>query len=190
MTNARQVAVLVGSLRKESFNRKMARALIEVAPSADSALRLEIVEIGSLPLYNQDLESDIPQAWATFRDTVRRADAALFVTPEYNRTIPGLLKYAIDVGSRPFGKSVWAKKPAAVISVSPGAMGGFGANHCLRQSLVFLDMPAMQQPELYLAAVDKLVDAEGNVLNDKTRALIEKFLHTFCTWIERNIRAA
>jgi len=188
MTTARHVAVLVGSLRKESFNRKMARALIEVAPSADSSLQLDIVEIGSLALYNQDLESDIPQPWASFRDTVRRVDAALFVTPEYNRTIPGLLKNAIDVGSRPYGKSVWSKKPAAVISVSPGAMGGFGANHCLRQSLVFLDMPAMQQPEAYIGGADKLFDARQAHQSDPTREFLKKFLVAFGQWIELNLR--
>ena len=185
MTSARQVAVLVGSLRKESFNRKMARAIIEVA--ADT-LELEIVEIGALPLYNQDLESEIPQPWTAFRDTVRRADAALFVTPEYNRTIPGLLKNAIDVGSRPYGKSVWSKKPAAVVSVSPGALGGFGANHCLRQSLVFLDMPAMQQPEAYIGGADKLFDAGGKLVSDSTREFLKKFVGAFAQWIELHLR--
>src|SRR5689334_18776948 len=185
MTNVRQIAVLVGSLRKESFTRKTARALREIA---DSTLKLEIVEIGALPLYNQDLESDVPEAWGAFRDTVRRTDAVLFVTPEYNRTIPGLLKNAIDVGSRPYGKSVWSKKPAAVVSVSPGALGGFGANHCLRQSLVFLDMPAMQQPEAYIGGADKLFDSSGKLTSEPTREFLTKFMHAFGQWIEQNLR--
>src|SRR2546430_4264570 len=140
MSPVRDIAVLVGSLRKESFTSKTAGALIEVARSS---LKLEIVEIGRLPLYNQDLEGDsVPEAWAEFRERLAKADGVIFATPEYNRSVPGVLKNAIDVGSRPYGRSVWDKKPAAVVSVSPGAIGAFGANHHLRQSLVFLNMPA------------------------------------------------
>jgi chromate reductase len=147
-------------------------------------LRFEIVEIGQLPFYNQDLE-DIPQpAWTAFRDRVRVADAVLFVTPEYNRSVPGVLKNAIDVGSRPHGSSVWSGKPAAVVSVSPGAIGGFGANHHLRQSLVFLDMPAMQQPEAYIGNAGALFDDEGHVTNDDRRRLLQTFASTFAAWIE------
>jgi chromate reductase, NAD(P)H dehydrogenase (quinone) len=149
MPAARDVAVLVGSLRKESFTRKMALALAGLAPRT---LRLEIVEIRHLDLYDEDLEKQTPASWVTFRDRVRRADAVLFATPEYNRSVPGGLKNAIDVGSRPYGSSVWQGKPGAVMSVSPGAIGGFGANHHLRQSLVFLDVPVMQQPETYIGA--------------------------------------
>lgn len=176
----RNVAVVVGSLRKESLNRKMARAMIELA---GDGLALYIVEIGQLPLYNADLETDVPEGWATFRDAVRKADAVLFVTPEYNRTIPGVLKNAIDVGSRPYGKSVWSKKPAAVMSVSPGALGAFGANHSVRQSLVFLDMPAMQQPEAYIGGADKLFDSTGKLSSDTTRDFLKKFLGSFAQWI-------
>ncbi|HMI83447.1 MAG TPA: NADPH-dependent FMN reductase [Polyangiaceae bacterium] len=186
MTTARHVVVLVGSLRQESLNRKVAQVLVELAASS---LKLEIVEIGHLPLYNMDLESNVPEAWASFRDTVRRAEAALFVTPEYNRTVPGVLKNAIDVGSRPYGKSVWSKKPAAVVSVSPGAMGAFGANHCVRQSLVFLDMPAMQQPEAYIGGADKLFDSSGKLTSDSTRELLKKFVDAFAAWVERNLRS-
>jgi chromate reductase len=183
MATTRDVAVLIGSLRKESFNRKMARALAEVAPAT---LKLEIAEIGQLPLYNQDLDTAAPAQWTEFRERVRRADAVLFVTPEYNRSVPGVLKNAIDVGSRPYGKSAWDKKPAAVISVSPGAIGGFGANHHLRQSLVFLNMPAMQMPEAYVGGADKLFDAEGRLSNDSTRGFLSKFMQAFAAWIERN----
>ena len=144
MAHPRNVAVIVGSLRKESLNRRTAEALAALAPEH---LKLEIVEIGSLALYDQDLDSAPPKEWTAFRETIRGYDAVLFVTPEYNRGLPAALKNAVDIGSRPYGHSVWSGKPAGVVSVSPGAFGGFGANHQLRQSLVFLDMPAMQQPE-------------------------------------------
>src|SRR3954447_14914813 len=148
----RDVAVLVGSLRKASFNRKMAHTLREIAVET---LALDEVEIGGLPLYNEDLEADVPAAWREFRERINRAEGVLFVTPEYNRSVPGLLKNAIDVGSRPYGKSVFSRKPAAVVSVTGGALGAFGANHHLRQSLVFLDMPALQQSEMYIGAAPK-----------------------------------
>src|ERR1700742_13689 len=131
MTTTRDIAVIVGSLRKESFNLRMAKALIGLAPPE---LKLDIVPIGDLPLYNQDLEASPPQPWVQFRDRVRPAAGVLFITPEYNRSVPGVLKNAIDVGSRPYGKSVWDKKPGAIISVTPGPLGAFGANHHLRQS--------------------------------------------------------
>ncbi|MCC6195643.1 MAG: NAD(P)H-dependent oxidoreductase [Burkholderiales bacterium] len=183
MTTPRDVAVLVGSLRKESLNRKMANNLRELTPAS---MTLEIVEIGQLPLYNQDVETDLPQAWATFRQRIKRADAVLFVTPEYNRSVPGVLKNAIDVGSRPSGQSVWSGKPCGVISVSPGAIGGYGANHHLRQSFVFLDMPALQQPEAYIGAAAGLFDEQGKLANDSTRTFLKKYLETFANWIERN----
>ena len=151
------VAVLVGSLRKDSLNRKVALALAELSPAS---LKLDIVEIGDLALYNEDIDVTPPPAsYSTFRDQVRPADAVLFVTPEYNRSVPGVLKNAIDVGSRPYGQSVFSGKPGAVISVSPGAIGGFGANQHLRQSLVFLNVPCMQQPEAYLGGAGDAFDA-------------------------------
>lgn len=177
----RDVAVVVGSLRKESLNRKMAKALIELAPAA---LKLEIVEIGDLALYNEDLEANLPPAWSTFRERIRRAEAVIFVTPEYNRGVPGVLKNAIDVGSRPYGKSVWEGKPAAVVSVSPGAIGGFGANHHLRQSLVFLNMPVLQQPEAYIGGAGKMFDADGKLTNGDTRGFLSKILTAFAAWVE------
>jgi chromate reductase len=176
------VAVIVGSLRKASLNRKMAHALAALAPAS---LKLEIVEIGELPHYNEDLEANIPPSWAAFRARVRRADAVLFVTPEYNRSVPGALKNALDVGSRPYGSSVWTGKPGAVVSVSPGAVGGFGANHHLRQSLVFLDVPVLQQPEMYIGGANKLFDDAGNVAADTTRDFLNKFLDAFAAWIEK-----
>jgi chromate reductase len=188
MANPKSVAVIVGSLRKESFNRKMAVALAAMAPPG---LKLEIVEIANLPLYNQDLDPDSPpQQWVDFRKRVSAADAVLFVTPEYNRSVPGVLKNAIDVGSRPYGKSVWSRKPCAIVSVSPGAIGGYGANHHLRQSLVFLDMPALQQPEMYIGGADKLFGPAGAIANDSTKTLVGKFLATFEQWIDRNAAPA
>jgi chromate reductase len=177
----RDVVVLVGSLRKASFNRKVAGAMREIA--AEGPLRLELVEIGDLPLYNEDLEANVPEPWTRFRDRVRHAEAVLFVTPEYNRSVPGVLKNAIDVGSRPYGKSVFSKKPAAIVSVVQGALGGFGANQHLRQSLVFLDMPPLQQPEAYIGGAAKLFDEHGALVNDTTRDFLKKYLDAFARMI-------
>ena len=183
MPATRNVAVLIGSLRKESFNRKMANALIAMG---SPTLTFEIVEIGHLPFFNQDFEADLPQAVRDFKQKIASFDAVLFVTPEYNRSVPGVLKNAIDVGSRPYGQSAWSRKPAGVISVSPGAIGGFGANHHLRQSLVFLDMPAMPQPEAYIGGAAKLFDDKGTLTSDSTREFLQKYLQAFARWIERN----
>jgi chromate reductase, NAD(P)H dehydrogenase (quinone) len=179
----KDIVVIVGSLRKDSFNRKMANALREVAPAA---LALEIVEIGQLPLYNQDLDADPPPAWKEFRARVKKADGVIFVTPEYNRSVPAPLKNAIDVGSRPYGQSVWDKKPAAIVSVSPSALGGFGANHHLRQSFVFLNMPTMPQPEAYIGGADKLFDAAGKLTNESTRSFVTKLMEAFAQWVEKH----
>ncbi len=182
----KKIAVLVGSLRKESFSRKMAKALMKLA---SGSLSLEIVEIGGLPLYNQDLDDtgDPPAAWTGFRERLKKFDGVLFVTPEYNRSVPGVLKNAIDVGSRPYGKNAWAGKPGAVVSVSPGDIGGFGANHHLRQSMVFLDMPAMPQPEAYIGKAVDLFDERGDFANNPTREFAEKFMQSFAAWVETNM---
>lgn len=179
---SKKIAVIVGSLRKESLNKKMANALISLAPES---LQFEIIEIGDLPLYNQDLDDsgNIPAAWTNFRDKVKVCDGVLFVTPEYNRSVPGVLKNAIDVGSRPYGKSVWSGKPGAVISVSPGAIGGFGANHHLRQSLVFLDVPTLQMPEAYIGFAGDLFNANGEVVKEDTRKFLQKFIQAFADWV-------
>src|SRR5499427_2343517 len=184
MSGTKDVVVLVGSLRKESFNRKLAKALASVAPAG---LKLEIVEIGGLPLYNQDDDESgkVPPAWQAFRQKIKAADAVLFVTPEYNRSVPGVLKNAIDVASRPYGSSAWDGKPAAIVSVSPGAIGGFGANHHLRQSLVFLNMPVLQQPEAYVGGAANLFDAEGKLTNQGTADFLKKFMQAFATLIDR-----
>ncbi len=182
----KKIAVFVGSLRKESFNRKMAKVLAALAPES---LSLEIVEIGGLPLYDQDLDDEgrPPAPWTEFRARVRPFDGVLFVTPEYNRSVPAVLKNALDVGSRPYGQSVWAGKPGAVVSVSPGAIGGFGANHHLRQSLVFLDVPAMLQPEAYMGGAAQLFDADGNIKNEATREFLTSFMAAFAAWVAKHV---
>lgn len=185
MSASRDVAVIIGSLRTESLNRKLAHALIELAPPS---LKLAIVEIGMLPLYNADYdEADVPAPYTVFRERMQHVDGVIFVTPEYNRSVPAPLKNAIDVGSRPYGKSVWSGKPTAVVSGSPGAIGGFGANHHLRQSFVFLDMPAMPQPEAYVGGADKLFDAGGRLSNQSTRGFLGKFMQAYAAWLERNM---
>jgi chromate reductase, NAD(P)H dehydrogenase (quinone) len=176
------VCVLVGSLRKASFNGMLANVLISLAPSS---LKLDIVEIGNLPLYNEDLEAgSSPAPWTAFRRCVKAADAVLFVTPEYNRSVPAALKNALDVGSRPYGSSVWDRKPGAIVSSSPGAIGGFGANHHLRQSLVFLNVPILQQPEAYVSHVDKLFDEHGKFVSDGTGKFLQQFMQAFANWVE------
>lgn len=178
-----KVAVVVGSLRKESVNRKAALAL---AGLASETLSLGIVEIGDLPLYDEDVETaGAPAAWSRFRSEIAQADAVLFVTPEYNRSVPGALKNAIDVGSRPYGQSAWAGKPAAIMSISPGAIGGFGANHHLRQSLVFLDMPVMQQPEAYVGDGFHLFGENGGIVKEGTEKFFRTFIDAFAEWIVR-----
>ncbi|HEX3917760.1 MAG TPA: NAD(P)H-dependent oxidoreductase [Caulobacteraceae bacterium] len=179
----RNVAVVVGSLRKASYNRRMAHALAKLAPDN---LNLTIVEIGDLALYDEDLEAaGAPASWVKFRDEIRPADAVLFVTPEYNRSVPGVLKNAIDVGSRPYGKSVWSKKACAIVSVSPGAIGGFGANHHLRQSLVFLDMPVLQQPEAYVGGAATLFTDDDSIASEGTAKFLTGLMTAFADLIER-----
>jgi chromate reductase len=186
MANYR-IGIIVGSLRKQSLNRKMANALIGLAPES---LRLEIVEIGQLPHCNADDEASPPQAIVDFKRKIESLEAILFVTPEYNRGVPGVLKNAIDIASRPYGKNSWSGKPTAVMSVSPGALGAFGANHQLRQSFVFLDMPAMQQPEAYIGNAAALFNDKGEIVDASTQAFVQKFLDSFAAWVARTERSA
>jgi chromate reductase len=186
MKNTHNVAVIVGSLRKESFNRKVAHALAELAPAE---LKLEIVEIGHLPLYNQDSDENPPTEFTEFRNRIKSADALLFVTPEYNRSVPGVLKNALDVASRPYGANAWDKKPGAVVSASIGAIGGFGANHHLRQSLAYLNVPTMAQPEAYIGTADKLFDASGKLTDDGTRKFLSKFIQAYAAWVKTHASA-
>src|SRR5450830_818788 len=182
---AKNIAVLVGSLRKESYSKKIAKVLASLFPED---CNVSFVEIADLPLYNQDYDDEarVPESYTGFRNTMSSIDAVLFVTPEYNRSVPAVLKNALDVGSRPYGKSVWSGKPGAVVSVAPGALGAFGANHHLRQSLVFLNVPAMPQPEAYIGNAASLFDDKGTLANDSTRGFMQKFLQAFAQWIEQN----
>lgn len=186
MSSTRRIAVIVGSLRKASLNRKLALALPALAPAG---LAFDLVEIGQLPLYNQDDDANPPAASVAFKQQIEQADAVLFVTPEYNRSVPGVLKNAIDIASRPYGKSAWNGKPGAVISVSPGALAGFGANHHLRQSLVLLNVPVLQQPEAYIGGAGDLFDDTGAIKKADTKTFLQGFLAAFGQWIERNVPA-
>jgi chromate reductase len=152
----KKIAIIVGSLRKDSYNKKVAEKFAALLPEGFEA---KFIKIDDLPYYNEDLETaDVPAAWARLRQEIAEVDGVYFFTPEYNRSVPAALKNALDVGSRPYGASVWEGKPALVVSVSTGAISGFGANHVLRQSLVFLDMPTLQQPEAYIGNVQSMID--------------------------------
>jgi NAD(P)H-dependent FMN reductase/ketosteroid isomerase-like protein len=183
MSGKTLVSVLVGSLRKESFSRKVARALIAQAPAS---IECRILEIADLPMYNEDLDAHPPQAWTRFREAIRSSHALLFVTPEYNRSMPGCLKNALDVASRPEGENVLDGRPAGVVSVTPYKLGAFGANHAIRQTFVFLNMPVMQQPEAYVSNAGDLFDAQGQLKNDETRDFLTRFMTAFDQWIARN----
>jgi chromate reductase, NAD(P)H dehydrogenase (quinone) len=179
---AYKIAIIVGSLREGSINRKVARSICALR---DDNLNCSMVEIGDLPLYNQDLDSNPPEQWTRFRQQVAAADGVLFCSPEYNRGVPGVLKNAIDVGSRPYGQSVFDKKPAAIVTASPGSIGGFGANHQIRQTGVFLNMPMMQQPEAYLGHVtDDSFDADGKLKEGPLKGLVETLAHAFHDWVD------
>jgi len=178
----KKIAVIVGSLRKESWNRKIAMELLKLAPAS---LALEIIDIGQLPMYNQDLDESSPKEWITFREKIKASDGLLFVTPEYNRSVPAVLKNAIDVGSRPYGQSVWNNKPGAVVSASIGAISGFGANHHLRQSFVFLNIPCMQQPEAYIGNVAQFFDEHSNIVKEDFREFLRKYMEAYEKWVEK-----
>ena len=180
MATSYNIAVIVGSLRKDSFTRKIANALTKLAPDT---LKLNPVTLHDLSFFNQDLEATPPADWLAFRDKLQKSDAMLFVTPEYNRSIPGVLKNAIDVGSRPYGQSVFNGKPGGVISNSPGAIGGFGANHHLRQSLVFLNVPLLQQPEAYVGGVGDAFDDKGDLVKAPLREFLESYIKAFAAWV-------
>jgi chromate reductase len=178
------IVIITGSLRKDSLTLKMAKVLSTLAPDYIST---ELISIGNLPIYNEDLETAHPPIeWVEFRERIRKAKGILFVTPEYNRSVPAVLKNAIDVGSAPHGHNMYESKPAAIVSLSPGAMGAFGANHHLRQSLVFLNSPAMQQPEAYIGGSEELFDNEGNLTKESTIAFLIKFMKAFAVWVKQH----
>lgn len=178
-----KIGLIIGSLRKESFSRKIAHTLMQLAPTS---LETKIIEIDALPFFNQDDEAEPPHAWVQFRQAIQSLDGFILVTPEYNRSVPAVLKNALDVGSRPYGENLWNGKPCAIVSASIGSMGGFGANHHLRQSLVFLNAPCLHQPEVYLSFVDKLFDDKGNLTNEGTNTFLSQFMSTFTTWVQAN----
>jgi chromate reductase len=179
MSDSLDIAVLVGSLRKASFARKVALAMMELAPKD---LTCRMVEIGDLAMYNEDLDEKPPASWTRFRADIARSHAVLLATPEYNRSVPACLKNALDVGSRPQGKSVWDGKPAGIVSVTPYKLGALGANHALRQALVYLNVPAMQQPEAYIANAGDLFDPEGKLKSDETKKIFTQFMAAFGRW--------
>ena len=179
---AYKIAILVGSLRKDSINGKVARSICALR---NDNLDCSMIEIGDLPLYNQDLDSNPPEQWRRFRQQIAQADGVLFCSPEYNRGIPGVLKNAIDIGSRPYGQSVFDKKPGAIVTASPGSIGGFGANHQIRQAAVFLNMPIMQQPEAYLGHVsDDSFDEDGKLKDGPLKDVVTKLAHAFHDWVD------
>lgn len=176
------IGIIVGSLRKDSFSKKIASFLAENAPEGYTFAQ---IEIGQLALYNQDYDTEgSPDSYAPFREKIQSLTGVIFVTPEYNRSVPGALKNAIDVGSRPYGQNAWKGKPALVISSSISNLSGFGANHHLRQSLVFLDMPTLQQPEVYLPNVQRLWDENGT-LNEDTANFLREVLDAYREFVER-----
>ena len=182
-----KIGIVVGSLREGSINRKIARSMCAIR---DDDLDCTMIEIGDLPLFNQDLEMTPPEPWVRFKQQVLAADGILFCSPEYNRGMPGVLKNAIDVGSRPYGKSVWDRKPTAIITASPGSIGGALANHQIRQSCVFLGMPVMQQPEAYLGHVsDDSFGEDGLLVDGPVKAIVEKLAHAFAEWVKMILEA-
>lgn len=179
-----KIVVIVGSLRKDSYNRRLANAIVRLAPSDFS---FKQVEIGNLPLYNQDDDNNQAESVKKLKADVRDASGLIFVTPEYNRSIPGVLKNAIDHASRPYGKSAWAGKPAGIIGVSAGAIGTALAQQHLRNILAHLDMPTMGQPEAFVKLTDKLFDAEGNI-GDESRKFLQNWMNNYVNWVKRHTK--
>lgn len=176
----KNIAVVVGSINSQSLNRKVAGALVKLFPSG---YKFNFVGISDLPLYSQDQDADPPQAVVEFREAINASDAVIFVTPEYNRSIPGVLKNALDHGSRPYGKSVWAGKPAGVLGASPGAIGTGIAQQHLRTILAYLDMPTLNQPEVYLQVKDGTFNEDGS-FGDGTAKFLQKWVDAFVAFIK------
>lgn len=178
-----KIGVLVGSLRKESISKKIAINVMDLFPEGYEA---EIIEIGDLPLYNQDYDDyDLPTEYVTFRKKMKEMDAYLFVTPENNRSIPAVLKNAIDVGSRPYDKNVWNGKTAAIISQAPSRLSGFGANHHLRQPLTCLNVQVLQQPEAYIGNSLELLDENGKINNENAVQFLQSVVDAFVELIKK-----
>ncbi|HEY3933774.1 MAG TPA: NAD(P)H-dependent oxidoreductase [Gemmatimonadales bacterium] len=182
MAEPLQIIVLVGSLRRQSVTRKVAHAMMSLAPAS---LALRELDLAPLAMYNADLEEDVPAPWAALRRDVKECAGVLFFTPEYNRSVPGVLKNAIDIASRPGGRGVWNGKPGGVVSVTPFGLGAFGANHHLRQALVYVNVPTMAQPEAYVSRAADLFDKDGVLVNDASREFFTKFMNAFAEWVDR-----
>ncbi|MFT4146847.1 MAG: NAD(P)H-dependent oxidoreductase [Mobilitalea sp.] len=176
------IGIIVGSLRKGSFNKSIANYVASVLPEGYEA---KFIDLNGIELFNEDLEGNPPESWTRLREEVKSSDAYLFFTPEYNRSVPAALKNALDVASRPYGQSVWTGKPAGVVSVSMGGISGFGANHHLRQTLTFLDVYPLQQPEAYIGNVMGLVDENGNLVNEGTQNFLKTYVAAFVNWVEK-----
>ena len=180
--NPTKIAVIVGSLRKDSLNRKLATALVALAPADFS---FEQLRIDDLPLYNQDNDGAPPAEVTRLKSAIQGAQGLLFVTPEYNRSVPGVLKNAIDHASRPAGQSVWSGKPAGVLGVSGGAIGTALAQQHLRNILAYLDVPTMGQPVAFFQAKDGLFDEAGNI-GDGSRKFLQAWMDRYVAWVKRN----
>lgn len=178
-----KVGIVLGSTRKNSFSQQLAQNIVNLFPSGYEA---EFVEIANLPLYNQDFDENPPAVYTSFREKVKALDAVVFVTPEHNRSIPAALKNALDVASRPYGSNVWSGKPALVVSQSPGNIAGFGANHHLRQVLSFLNMPVVQQPEVYIASVHELLGQDGKITNPDTIGFLQSAVDAFVSLVNKH----
>lgn len=177
-----QIAVIVGSLRRDSFNRKLANAIVKLAPSEFS---FKQVQIGDLPLYNQDDDANQAESVKRLKSEIVAAQGLLFVTAEYNRSIPGVLKNAIDHASRPYGQNAWAGKPTGVLGVSVGAVGTAVAQQHLRNVLAYLDVPTMGQPEAFIQAKDGLFDASGNIGSDSSKFL-QGWMDKYVAWVKEH----
>lgn len=177
-----KVGIVVGSIREGSFSGRVAKALVSLLPEGYDATYLQI---DHLPLYNQDHDENSPQEYIDFRKQVETQDAIIFVTPEHNRSVPAALKNALDAASRPYGENKWAGKPALIASQSPGAISGFGANHHLRQMLTFLDVPVVQQPEIYIAETPALLGEDGEFLAEGTESFLKTGIDAFTNLVEK-----
>jgi chromate reductase len=178
----KQIGYVVGSLRRESHNRKLATALIRLGPPD---FNFKELRIGDLPLYNQDDDRSQAPEVQRLKSELRTVDAVMFVTAEYNRSIPGVLKNAIDHASRPYGQSAWAGKPAGLIGASPGAVGTAIAQSHLRSVLAFLDMPLLAQPEAYIQVKEGLFDEAGNIANPETKRFLHGWMDKYAAWVKR-----
>jgi chromate reductase, NAD(P)H dehydrogenase (quinone) len=185
MATPHHVLVIAGSLRKESFTLKIANALAKLAPPA---LKLDVVTLHGISFFNQDLEANPPADWLAFRERIQKSAGVLFVTPEYNRSIPGVLKNAIDVGSRPYGKSSFLGKPTGIISNSPGPLGGVSAAKHLQNILPGISGPIMGQPEIYLNAVGDAFDESGNLTKESLQKVLQQYLDAFAVFVEKQSR--